>query len=199
MNLIEAEHILNQNGFLMESSIKGDFAKNETGGNKFYDLPNDYTRDDAIRYFLSAIYGEEMMNADDEKVQVYLENYLKKPRLKQFERTYAQFEKYKNGTPIKLYRGLILDEDEKPNLNETGVCWSFSQDRAKRWAEDIFDGMVNKHIAYGKTKFLLSCTTSLENTKLPFSIWLAGYNDGNEWEVRLEDETKVKILSCKEI
>lgn len=37
------------------------------------------------------------------------------------------------------------------------------------------------------------------NIKLPFSIWLAGYNDGNEWEVRLEDETKVKILSCKEI
>lgn len=73
----------------------------------------------------------------------------------------------------------------KSNLNEADVCWSFSQNRAKRWAEDIFDGMVNKHIAYGKTKFLLSCTTSLENTKLPFSIWLAGYNDGNECEVRL--------------
>lgn len=36
MDIFEAEHILNQNGFLMESSIKGDFAKNETGGNKFY-------------------------------------------------------------------------------------------------------------------------------------------------------------------
>lgn len=41
----------------------------------------------------------------------------------------------------------------KSNLNEADVCWSFSQDRAKRWADDIFDGMVNKHIAYGKTKF----------------------------------------------
>ena len=37
----------------------------------------------------------------------------------------------------------------KPNINEADVCWSFSQNRA----EDIFYYMVNKHIAYGKTKF----------------------------------------------
>ena len=73
----------------------------------------------------------------------------------------------------------------KPNLNEADVCWSFSQNRAKRWAEDIFYCMVNRLIAYGKTKFLLSCTNSLENTKLHFIICLAGYNDGNECEVRL--------------
>lgn len=79
----------------------------------------------------------------------------------------------------------------KSNLNETGAGWSFSQNRAKRLAEDIFYCMVNRLIAYGKTKFLLSCTTSLENTKLPFSIWLAGYNDGNECEVRLEDEINI--------
>ena len=34
----------------------------------------------------------------------------------------------------------------KPNLNETGAGWSFSQNRAKRLAEDIFDCMVNRHI-----------------------------------------------------
>lgn len=73
----------------------------------------------------------------------------------------------------------------KSNLNEADVCWSFSQNRAKRWAEDIFYCMVNRHIVYGKTKFLLSSTTSLENTKLHFSIWLTGYNDGNKCEVRL--------------
>ncbi len=41
----------------------------------------------------------------------------------------------------------------KSNLNEADVCWSFSQNRAKRLAEDIFDCMVNRHIAYCKTKF----------------------------------------------
>lgn len=44
---------------------------------------------------------------------------------------------------------------------------------------------MKRFIAYCKTKFLLSFTTSLENTKLPFSIWLTGYNDGNKCEVIL--------------
>ena len=81
MNIYEAADILNKNGFLMESSIKGDFAKGEKGGEPYFDLPNDYTYEDAKRYFMEAIYGK----LDDEDIQVYWDNYLRKSRIKQFE------------------------------------------------------------------------------------------------------------------
>ena len=194
MNLYEAADILHKNGFLMESSIKGDFAKGEKGGEPYFDLPNDYTYEDARRYFM-----------DDEDIQIYWDNYLRKSRIKQFETTYKQFEDYKNKTKqIKLYRGLVLNRDKEVDLDNAGECWSFNKNVAVKWVDGIWDNMVFNHIVNRAAledckKVILTATTTLDNCRLPYSIWLAGRFERPEWEVRVKDESKVKIINSKEI
>ena len=201
MNLYEAADILHKNGFLMESSIKGDFAKGEKGGEPYFDLPNDYTYDDARRYFMEAIYGK----LDDEDIQIYWDNYLRKSRIKQFETTYNQFEDYKNNTKqIKLYRGLVITGGNEIDMDKPGECWSFNQATARRWVENIWDIMVINHKVnadelHNSKKVILYGTTTLDNCRLPYSIWLAGRFERPEWEVRVKDESKVKIINSKEI
>ena len=201
MNLYEAADILHKNGFLMESSIKGDFAKGEKGGEPYFDLPNDYTYDDARRYFMEAIYGK----LDDEDIQIYWDNYLRKSRIKQFETTYNQFEDYKNNTKqIKLYRGLVLNRDKEVDLDKAGECWSFNKNVAVKWVDGIWDDIVFNHIVNRTEledckKVILTATTTLDNCRLPYSIWLAGRFERPEWEVRVKDESKVKIINSKEI
>jgi len=201
MNLYEAADILHKNGFLMESSIKGDFAKGEKGGEPYFDLPNDYTYEDARRYFMEAIYGK----LDDEDIQIYWDNYLRKSRIKQFETTYKQFEDYKNNTKqIKLYRGLVITGGNEIDMDKPGECWSFNQATARRWVENIWDIMVINHRVnadelHNSKKVILYGTTTLDNCRLPYSIWLAGRFERPEWEVRVKDESKVKIIKSKEI
>jgi len=201
MNLYEAADILHKNGFLMESSIKGDFAKGEKGGEPYFDLPNDYTYEDARRYFMEAIYGK----LDDEDIQIYWDNYLRKSRIKQFETTYKQFEDYKNNTKqIKLYRGLVITGGNEIDMDKPGECWSFNQATARRWVENIWDIMVINHKVnadelHNSKKVILYGTTTLDNCRLPYSIWLAGRFERPEWEVRVKDESKVKIIKSKEI
>jgi sulfatase maturation enzyme AslB (radical SAM superfamily) len=201
MNLYEAADILHKNGFLMESSIKGDFAKGEKGGEPYFDLPNDYTYEDARRYFMEAIYGK----LDDEDIQIYWDNYLRKSRIKQFETTYKQFEDYKNKTKqIKLYRGLVITGGNEIDMDKPGECWSFNQATARRWVENIWDIMVINHRVnadelHNSKKVILYGTTTLDNCRLPYSIWLAGRFERPEWEVRVKDESKVKIIKSKEI
>jgi len=201
MNLYEAADILHKNGFLMESSIKGDFAKGEKGGEPYFDLPNDYTYEDARRYFMEAIYGK----LDDEDIQIYWDNYLRKSRIKQFETTYKQFEDYKNKTKqIKLYRGLVITGGNEIDMDKPGECWSFNQATARRWVENIWDIMVINHRVnadelHNSKKVILYGTTTLDNCRLPYSIWLAGRFERPEWEVRVKDESKVKIINSKEI
>ena len=185
----------------MESSIKGDFAKGEKGGEPYFDLPNDYTYEDARRYFMEAIYGK----LDDEDIQIYWDNYLRKSRIKQFETTYKQFEDYKNKTKqIKLYRGLVLNRDKEVDLDNAGECWSFNKNVAVKWVEGIWDNMVYNHLVNRADledckKVILTATTTLDNCRLPYSIWLAGRFERPEWEVRVKDESKVKIIKSKEI
>jgi hypothetical protein len=185
----------------MESSIKGDFAKGEKGGEPYFDLPNDYTYEDARRYFMEAIYGK----LDDEDIQIYWDNYLRKSRIKQFETTYKQFEDYKNKTKqIKLYRGLVITDGNEIDMDKPGECWSFNQATARRWVENIWDIMVINHKVnadelHNSKKVILYGTTTLDNCRLPYSIWLAGRFERPEWEVRVKDESKVKIIKSKEI
>ena len=185
----------------MESSIKGDFAKGEKGGEPYFDLPNDYTYEDARRYFMEAIYGK----LDDEDIQIYWDNYLRKSRIKQFETTYNQFEDYKNKTKqIKLYRGLVITGGNEIDMDKPGECWSFNQATARRWVENIWDIMVINHKVnadelHNSKKVILYGTTTLDNCRLPYSIWLAGRFERPEWEVRVKDESKVKIIKSKEI
>ena len=200
MNIYEAQQILHKNGFILESSIKGDFIKGEKGGEPYFDLPNDYTYEDARRYFMEAIYGK----LDDEQLQTRWDNYVRVSRINQFERTYKQFERYRDGEPIKLYRGLVLSSDKEIDLEKPGECWSFSLPVAKKWVEGIWNDMVHNHI-FNHTelvdckKYILRGETTLDNCRLPYSFWLAGRFERPEWEVRVKDENKVKIIKTKEI
>ena len=201
MNLYEAQHILNENGFFMESSIKGDFVKGEKGGEPYFNLPNNYEYSDAKRIFIEAKYGKK--NNDESLIDVW-NNYIKASEKKQFEQTYDKFEQYKSGTPIKLYRGLVLTNGNEVDMDKPGECWSFSLATARRWVNDIWDDMVYNHKVNideleNSKKVILYGTTTLDNCRLPYSIWLAGRFERPEWEVRVKDELKVKIIKSKEI
>ena len=202
MNIHEAQDILYKNGFILESSIKGDFAKGEKGGEPYFNLSNDYSYSDAKRIFIEAKYGKK--NSDESLIDVW-NNYIKSTEKKQFEKTYEQFEKYKNGEPIKLYRGLVLVKCDEVDLDKPGECWSFSLPTAKRWVDDIWDMMVYNHLVNadefheGAKKYILYGETTLDNCRLPYSLWLAGRFERPEWEVRVKDELKVKIIKSKEI
>lgn len=196
MELFKAFKILTGNGYLIESANKGDFVKGEQGGSEFIGLSNDYTKDEAIYYFASAIIGEKAKNNG------YLDwwNYMCPKSVKnRFETVYNKFESFKNGSKLKLYRGITVPEDEKPDLNRPGICWSFTVQGAKNFLERIWDDMVQKHLTYGQSKYLMKGTTTLDNCDLPYSLWLAGRFERKEWEVRIKDETQVKILNYKEV
>lgn len=193
MELLEAKQILNTNGYvLVESAIKGDYIRGEHGGEPYFDLPNEYSYSDAKRIFIEAIYGP---NKDVEKYW----NQLNSKRKQQFEKTYEQFERYKSGEPIKLYRGLVLNVDKELDLNKPGECWTFNKRKAITWAEDIWDNMVFKHVMNKSNleycnKFIMIGETTLKNCRLPYSLWLAGRFERPEWEVRIKDESKIKIV-----
>lgn len=193
MELLEAKQILNTNGYvLIESAIKGDYIRGERGGEPYFDLPNEYSYSDAKRTFIEAIYGP---NKDVEKYW----NQLNSKRKQQFEKTYEQFERYKSGEPIKLYRGLVITSGKELDMNKPGECWSFSSKKAKTWAENIWDFMVYNHIVnseelHNSDKYVLVGETTLDNCRLPYSIWLAGRFERPEWEVRIKDESKIKII-----
>ena len=199
MNLYEAKQILNANGYILESSIKGDFAKGEKGGEPYFDLPNDYSYSVAKRIFVEAKYGKK--NSDESLIDIW-NNYISAAEKKQFNKTYEQFEKYKAGEPIKLYRGLVITSGKELDMNKPGECWSFSSKKARTWAENIWDIMVYNHIVnseelHNSDKYVLVGETTLDNCRLPYSIWLSGRFERPEWEVRVKDETKVKIISKK--
>lgn len=187
---------------LSESAEKGDFMKGERGGEQFYNLANNYTLEDAKYYFASAIIGEKA------KDKVYLKDWWKyqlpASRKKQFEKTYNQFESYRNGAQIKLFRGLVVKNDKEVDMNKAGECWSFSNAKARVWAEDIWDKIVYKHIMDDSElemsrKIVFTASTELDNCRLPYSLWLAGRFERPEWEVRIKDETKVNIITKKEV
>lgn len=196
MELFKAFKILTGNDYLIESANKGDFVKGEQGGSEFIGLSNDYTKDEAIYYFASAIIGNKAKNNG------YLDwwNYMCPKSVKnRFDTVYNKFESFKNGSPLKLYRGITVPEDEKPDLKRPGICWSFTVQGAKNFLERIWDDMVQKHLSYGQSKYLMQGTTTLDNCDLPYSLWLAGRFERKEWEVRIKDETEVKILNWKEV
>lgn len=187
---------------VLESAVRGEYASGERGGEKFYNLPNDYTYDDAKRYFASAIIGEESAN-DKERLENWWNVYCRKSRKTQFEKTYAQFEKYRAGAPIKLYRGLVLKAGTEVDLDRAGECWSFSRPMVTRWVDGIWDNMVYNHVVNGSEledckKYVLTGETTINNCRLPYSLWLAGRFERPEWEVRVADEKAIKIVGRKE-
>lgn len=138
MLLSEAKQILKANGYVLKEGTYTDFEKGEVGGEEFKKLPNDFTRSEAMLYFASAL--SKKVNL--ENVNTFFLNYVPYERKAQFNKTYAQFLKYQEGRPIKLYRAVVIDGDEELNLDDSGVCWSFSRNVAMEWAERIID----KHI-----------------------------------------------------
>lgn len=199
MSLNEAIIELEEHGYMVESSIKGNFVNGEKGGEDFHNLGNDYDYDFAKRVFASAICGQKCMTLPMEEVDKYWYNYINKTRKNQFEKTYQQFEKYKNGEPIKLYRGLVMEDGKEVDEDLLGICWSFNKNVAKRWVEEIHDNMVYRHIGKDLKLYIYTCETDIDNCDLPYSIWLAGRFERTEWEVRLKDETQIVIKGRKEI
>jgi len=185
--------------YINESVKKGDFVAGEKGGEPYFDLPNDYTYDDARQWFCDAVVGKKNLDLD-----AIWENYISAARKHQFERTYNKFEKYKQGKSIKLYRGIVLNGNSEVELDKPGECWSFSSKKAMDWANDIWDKMVYDHIVSNSEiedcdKVILFGETTLDNCRLPYSIWLAGRFERPEWEVRVKDESKVKIIKTMKL
>lgn len=199
MLLSEAKEILMQNGYIVESSVKGDFVKGERGGEKYKELSNDYTYDDARRFFIAAIYGESVAN-DPEQLENRWNTYLTKSRKNQFEKTYAAFEKIKAAGKAKLYRGVVVNKNKEIDTEHAGVCWSFSSSLPRKWVEGIWDNMVYNHVVNRSEledchKVIFSATTSVDNMLLPYSFWLAGRFERPEWEIRLKDENAVSNIT----
>lgn len=201
MLLTEAIIELNKNGYLVkESSIKGEFIKGERGGEKFIGLDNNYTYDEAKKYFASAIIGEKA--EDPEYLNKWWENTLPKGRKNQFEKTYAAFEKIKSVGKAKLYRGVVVNKDKEIDTEHAGVCWSFSSSLPRKWVENIWDNMVYKHVVSGSeledcNKVIFTAESTINNMLLPYSIWLAGRFERPEWEIRLKDENLVTNITKK--
>jgi hypothetical protein len=188
---------------VLESATRGEYLSGEHGGEKFVHLSNGYTYEDAKRYFASAIIGEKEAN-DPKRLEIWWNNYCRKARKEQFERTYAQFEKWRNGEPIKIYRGLVVKSGTEIDLDRAGECWSFSRPMVTRWVDGIWDTMVYNHIMTASQledcqKYVLTGMTTLDNCRLAYSFWLAGRFERPEWEVRLANEQKIRIISRKEV
>lgn len=201
MLLREAKRILHANGYILESAIKGDYIKGEHGGEQFLNIPNDKIDDELARfYFAAAIIGAETA-ADSEYLNNWWNYRLTKTRKTQFEKTWTKLKSYLEGAPIRLYRGVILRDGAKLDLDKAGDCWSFVAKMPKNWLDRIWDEGIMKHTIHPDVdkKVILIGTTDISNCRVAYSLWLAGRFERNEWEVRIKDESKVKILSYKEV
>lgn len=198
MLLENAMKLLAANGFISEARFS-DFMKSERGGEPFYDLPNDYSYEQARAYFAGAFNSKITPSSDKESVDKVWFTYLNSRDRSRFEQTYKQFAKYQDGEPLKLYRGIVMYDDEELDLSNSGVCWTFSPRIAKRWAEDAFERAVyNRRIDPDKaTMYIVSGITTLDNARLPYSIWLAGRFERGEREVRLKRNIPKKKLTYK--
>lgn len=74
-----------------------------------------------------------------------------------------------------------------------------SDDIWEKKVQDINANRADVSELDGCKKYVLTCTTTLDNCRLPYSFWLAGRFDGKEWEVRIKDEKKLKLISTEEI
>lgn len=204
MLLSEAKDILAKHGYICESEIRGDYIKGEKGNENFLGLSNDYTKEDAMRYFASAIIGEEKAK-DAEKVQTWFNSNLSTASQRaRFNKTWETFEKFRTEGQGVLYRGIILNKNTEVDDNKPGVCWSYSRSMPRKWIESIWEHMVEKHVMTGAElndykKIIFTAKVNLNDMDLPYSFWLAGRFERNECEVRLRSEENVHIISSKKI
>lgn len=195
-----ARQVLKQNGFLVEAEFS-DFMKGERGGEPFYDLDNDYSYQDARRYFAGAFDGRIQPDCDDDLLDCVWFNRVKSKDKVRFERTYKQFEKYLNGEPLVLYRGVVMRDGKEVDIEDAGVCWTYSPRTAKTWAEDSFEKQVyNFHRDPDSMEmYVMKGITTLDNARLPYSIWLAGRFERSENEVRLKHSIPADRITLKKL
>lgn len=200
MLLEHAMNILAKHGLVSEAQFS-DFMKFEKGGKPLLDLPNDYSYTDARKYFAAAFDSRITPDVDEETLNRVWFTRLKAADKVRFERTYKQFEKYRAGEPIKLYRGIVMYDGKSIDLDDSGVCWTYSAKKAKAWAENAFDHAVLEwHIDPDAAEmYVLSAVTDIDNTRLPYSIWLAGRFERPEYEVRLKHNIPKDKIQCKRI
>lgn len=198
MILEHAIKLLAANGFITEAQFSN-FMKSEKGGEPFYDLSNDYSYEQARAYFACAFDGNLTPTADKETVDKVWFNRLRASDRLRFEQTYKQFAKYQDGEPLKLYRGVVIYDGSELDLSDAGVCWTYSPRLARRWAEDAFERAVYiRHINPDKAKmYVVSGITTIDNARLPYSIWLAGRFERGEKEVRLKRSIPKNRLTYK--
>ena len=202
MDINEAKSILENSGYFVEA--RTDYMAGEKGGEKFFNLPNDYDKTRAKQIYLSGMFGDKWLDKSTEEIDEYVENHLSKYNINKFYKNYEQFEKYKNGAPIRLYRGITLKDGEELDTSDLGVCWTFNRYVAKEWVIGIYKQMEFNHFMNGYPRenlrlYILSGTTDLSNCRLLYSLWLAGKFDRNECEVRIKDNNKIKLTKLTEI
>ena len=211
--MVEALKFLNEDGSevlskndkqFQESAVRGEYTKGERGGEEFWNSPNDYTRAEALHAFAMGAGASWLKDGTEEEHEVWLKYNAPKRTEANFERTFAKFEEYRKGKPIRLYRGIILKDGEPVDDERKGECWSMSRNVSVNWVDGIWDNMVYKHIVNGAAlekmkKYLFVGTTTLDNCRLLYSFFLAGRFERNEWEVRLKDEKAVRLVSKKEL
>lgn len=186
---------------IVESVNRGEYIKGESGGESFLELSNDYSRTEALKYFLCGITNRIKLNSTDEEVKEFANSsLLPRARMKQFEKTYEKFEQFKEQGSIKLWRGLVLTDGAEVDLGKSGECWSFSRAVPRRWVDEIVDRAAMKHILHEDTrKYILTGRVDVDNCRLPYSFWLAGRFERPEWEVRVKDEDLIKIIKKDEV
>lgn len=204
MLLSEAKEILKQHGYICESDMRGDYIKGEKGGENFRGLSNDYTYEDALRYYASAIIGEEAAKNPNKVDTWFHSNLSNASQRARFKKTWETFEKFRQAGGAVLYRGIMLAQDVEVDSNKPGDCWSFNRSMPRQWVDDIWDREVEKFIHLGGElkdckKVIFTGKTGVDNMDLPYSFWLAGRFERNECEVRLRDEKGIQITAIKEL
>lgn len=195
-----ARQVLKRNGLLVEAEFS-DFMKGERGGEPFYDLDNDYSYQDARRYFAGAFDSRITPDCDDDLLdRVWFTKVKSKDKVR-FERAYKQFEQYRDGEPLVLYRGVVMHDGKEVDTEDAGVCWTYSPRTAKKWAEDSFEKQVyNFHKDPDSMEmYVMKGTTTLDNARLPYSIWLSGRFERSENEVRLKQGIPSNRITLKKI
>ena len=200
MLLEHAMKVLAKNGLISEAEFS-DFMRGEKGGEQFYDLPNEYTYTDAKKYFAGAFDSRITPDADEELLDRVWFTRVRSADKVRFERTYKQFEKYQDGEPLKLYRGIVMLDGKEIDLDDSGVCWTFNPKKAKVWAEDAYEKAVTiYHADPDKAEmYVLTATTDIDNARLPYSFWLAGRFERAEYEVRLKHNIPKDRIKYKRI
>lgn len=87
---------------------------------------------------------------------------------------------------ITLYRGLIIS-DVEPDLENPGICWSYSYDGAKDWANelDIGDPEIAPCVLKGRT--------TVDNVDWIMTILLLACCP-EEREIRIWDDSKIEVV-----